>query len=384
MTRSDSVNTIKGSYITRRSCRPFRSSAEVVESTVVVGGVVFTIAALTTKNIQPQSIAFTFNSKTDCHTVLFFVTYISDTSCFVKLATCEERLPIFLEVIRIDLPYRAVACTRSTTNEETSVLREADVLQVELVVTANNERSTANNVKTTIVRTYRLEVSVECEESTRSVSREHAAVIVSRTSFGDENLSEALACWVVVNSQTIRRGELVAVAYLDNIECALACNGNLISESRRVVTKLASRNHCAVRTGTRNLNGHRVTIAEANLSSLCLGIEVEGHNNILANKVSIEVECKCVELRIGLLVDVLATIEVNDVVTKQVRSSIHTERLEPSNVLALAAIQLPSNLTACQLLRSNLRAGCSTKLRYIEYIRYCAVVRVTADSIAFI
>ena len=49
MTRSDSVNTIKGSYIARRSSRPFLSSAEVVESTVVVGGVVLTVAALTTK-----------------------------------------------------------------------------------------------------------------------------------------------------------------------------------------------------------------------------------------------------------------------------------------------------------------------------------------------
>ena len=254
--RSSNISTIESSDVARRSREVvLLGNAQVVESTVEVGYVECTIAALTAQEVELQVVALALGSHTDSHTALLLVANVGDTSSLVELAAREDRLPRLVEVLGINLPDGAGACSTGTSHEETTVLREAEVLQVECVAVHNSERCLALNVETaveagsTVFSVDGLEVLVECEESTNLVSTvvayEAIVVVNINPRLSQENLTEALACRIVVDGHTVGAPNLVA-ANLDNVERALACNSNLIRESRRIVAKCACRNLYAV------------------------------------------------------------------------------------------------------------------------------------------
>ena len=213
-----SVCTFERLEVTGRSCSPFRSRTEVIDSAVEGGRSNFFNTTLNTENIHSQVLAFILKSQTGSHAVLLFIANVGDTSSLVELAASEDGLPSLVEVVGIEFIDRAVGCAGSTANEETSVLREAEVLEVELIVVEELERCLLCNAKTAVVSTNGLEGCIECEEGTGCAGGEHALAVLRGTTLGNKHLTEALAGGIVINNQAVGRVELVALANLEEVE----------------------------------------------------------------------------------------------------------------------------------------------------------------------
>ena len=337
--RDSSISTVERLEECRGNSAPLLSCAKVVNSAVEGCRSNLFYATLSTENIHLQGVAFTLDSQADCRTVLLVLTYVCDTCSLVELTTLEDGLPSLVEVVGIDFPYRAVGQTGCTAYEETTILSEAEVLEVEVVAAEELERCAASNVETAIVSTYRLEGGIECEECTRIASREHVILILHRTRLGDENLTEALACRIVVDSQAIRRVEAVALAYLQDVESTLTNNCHLELQLGNVGDAKSDGTNAYLISSNNGILYRRAVnlafaIVEVNLCRLYLGIEVEVDNNIVTYLLSRYVVSKRIELRIGHIVDVLATIEVNHTAFEEARNSILTDGLEPNGILA--------------------------------------------------
>ena len=182
----------------------------------------------------------------------------------------------------------------------------------------------------------------------------------------DENLTEVLACRIVVDCHTIGAPNLKGSTHPEDIKRTLTCNGNLEVQGCRISTKLAGLYRYTLCTRSKFLRdslgvNQFFSIVELYLCTFCFSIEVEVNNNFVAYDLSIEVVCKCIELRIGLVVGILTCIQIDSIASEQMRSWLCAKRLEPCGIVTCAAVQLPSDLTTCQLFRSSKRTFCFTE-----------------------